>query len=306
MENLSVKSREKVNSRNKKSLNMKVIKPYMYIIPMGVILLSFYVIPILMSIFFSFTKYNIMTPPEFIGLDNYKRLLTDKMLMESIKNTLKFAVVVVPTQTVLALIMAVWITNKGKSKIASFAKVVLFIPVLSSMSLIGMVWKSLLNGNTSPISQIMSLIGINASNLLGDSKTAIFTLMAIAIWKNVGYFMVIYISGIMNLPKECYESSRVDGATKIQEFLKITIPLLKTTTIMIVFLGVIWSLQSFDLVYTLTGGGPGMSTMTIGMHAYNLNFKSFNSGYAMSVANILFLLIAIASILQKKLLKKNN
>lgn len=290
----------------KKRIKRLSIKPYLYILPLAVILVSFYVIPILMSFYFSFTKYNIMTPAKFIGFENYQKLFLDKVFKTSVINTIKFSIVVVPIQTFLALILAVWITNKGNSKVASFAKASLFIPVLSSMVLIGMVWRALLNGDTSIISKLLLVFGIKSSQLLGNSDTALPTLMAISIWKNVGYFMVIYISAIMNLPKNCYEVSKVDGATKIQEFTKITIPLLKPTTIMVVFLGVIWSLQAFDLIYTVTGGGPGTSTMTIVMHAYNLNFKNFNSGYAMAVANILFLLISVASILQSKFIERNK
>lgn len=294
-------------SNSKPYLKKKInINPYLYILPLFIILFTFYVLPILMSVYFSFTKYNIVQPATFVGLENYKRLLEDKTLIISIKNTLKFAIIVVPIQTFLSLTFAVWITSKGKSKIASFAKMALFIPVLSSMAIIGTIWKILLNGDLGFINDILLTIGLDASNLLGNSKTALYTLMGIAIWKNVGYFTVIYISAIMNLPKECYEVSKVDGASSMYQFKRITIPLLKPTTIMVVFLGVIWSLQVFDLVYTLTGGGPGMSTMTIVMHAYNLNFKNFNSGYAMAVANILFLIIAIASIVQQKLLKKDK
>lgn len=290
----------------KKRIKRLSIKPYLYILPLAVILVSFYFIPILMSFYFSFTKYNIMTPAKFIGFENYQKLFSDKVFRTSVINTIKFSIVVVPIQTFLALILAVWITNKGNSRLASFAKASLFIPVLSSMVLIGMVWRALLNGDTSIISKLLLVFGIKSSQLLGNSDTALPTLMAISIWKNVGYFMVIYISAIMNLPKNCYEVSKVDGATKIQEFTKITIPLLKPTTIMVVFLGVIWSLQAFDLIYTVTGGGPGTSTMTIVMHAYNLNFKNFNSGYAMAVANILFLLISVASILQSKFIERNK
>lgn len=302
MDNLC-KQCESVPKKKIKKLN---IKAYVYILPLAIILVSFYVIPIIMSFYFSFTKYNIMTPAEFIGFENYQKLLSDKVFKVSVINTIKFSAVVVPVQTFLALSLAVWITNKGKSKVASFAKASLFIPVLSSMVLIGMVWRALLNGDTSIISNILLLFGIKSSQLLGNSDTALPTLMAISIWKNVGYFMVIYISAIMNLPKSCYEVSKVDGATKIQEFIKITIPLLRPTTIMVVFLGIIWSLQAFDLIYTVTGGGPGISTMTIVMHAYNLNFKSFNSGYAMAVANVLFLLIAVASIIQSKFIERNK
>lgn len=299
---------KKSSIKNKKTLKkyLKSIFPYGYILPIGIIIVAFSVLPIIMSIFFSFTKYNIMQPPEFIGLENYKSLFTDKALMESIKNTIRFSVVTVPIQTILSLLLATWVVRGTSGRISNIVKGAFFIPVLSSMVLIGMVWKSLLNGDASPINQFLSLFGVNAANWLGSSKTALNTLMMIAVWKNVGYFMVLYIAALMDIPNSYYEAAKVDGSSTWRVLKDITVPLLKPTTIMIVFLGIIRSLQVFDLVYTLTGGGPGMSTMTVVMHAYNLNFKSFNSGYAMAVANVLFLIIAIISILQKTLLKRDK
>lgn len=299
---------KKSSIKNKKTLKkyLNSIFPYGYILPIGIIIVAFSVLPIIMSIFFSFTKYNIMQPPEFIGLENYKSLFTDKALMESIKNTIRFSVVTVPIQTILSLLLATWVVRGTSGRISNIVKGAFFIPVLSSMVLIGMVWKSLLNGDASPINQFLSLFGVNAANWLGSSKTALNTLMMIAVWKNVGYFMVLYIAALMDIPNSYYEAAKVDGSSTWRVLKDITVPLLKPTTIMIVFLGIIRSLQVFDLVYTLTGGAPGMSTMTVVMHAYNLNFKSFNSGYAMAVANVLFLIIAIISILQKTLLKRDK
>lgn len=285
-----------------KNYNNK-FKAYLYVLPLGILLISFYVVPIIMSMYFGFTKYNIMAPASFIGLKNYEMLLKDKTLKIAIWNTVKFAIFVVPIQTTLALIIANWVTSWKENKVAKFVKGVIFIPVISSMVLIGIVWRILLNGETSLINQIISLVGIPAQNFLGNKNLALPTLMAIYIWKNTGYFIVIYISALMDIPKTYYEASQVDGASKLEQFKRITLPILKPTTVMVVFLGIIWSLQVFDLVYTLTGGGPGMATMTIVMHAYNLNFKQFNSGYAMAVANVLFFIIALLSIIQKKLIK---
>lgn len=285
-----------------KNYNNK-FKPYLYVLPLGILLISFYVVPIIMSMYFSFTKYNIMAPASFIGLKNYEMILKDKTLKTAIWNTLKFAIFVVPIQTTLALVIANWVTSWKENKAAKFVKAVIFIPVISSMVLIGIVWRILLNGETSLINQIIGLVGIPAQNFLGNKNLALPTLMAIYIWKNTGYFIVIYISALMDIPKTYYEASQVDGANRLEQFKKITLPILKPTTVMVIFLGIIWSLQVFDLVYTLTGGGPGMATMTIVMHAYNLNFKQFNSGYAMAVANVLFFIIALLSIIQKKLIK---
>lgn len=291
----------KVISKNE---NFIKVKPYGYILPLGILLFSFYVLPILMSIYFSFTKYNIMTTSEFIGLENYRKLFNDRTFYISIWNTLKFAFFVVPIQTVLAMILAVWINSRKKSFIGKFAKAVIFVPVIASMISVGVVWKIILSGSTAPINQLLGFFSLGPYNFLGDIKLSLYTLMAISIWKNVGYFMVIYTAALMDIPESYYEAARVDGADKFQQFKSITLPLLKPATVMIVFLGTIWSLQVFDLVYYMTGGGPGNSTMTLVMYAYNLNFKNFNSGYAMAVANILFLIIVIITLLQKRFLSE--
>ncbi|WP_242971964.1 carbohydrate ABC transporter permease [Haloimpatiens massiliensis] len=292
-------------NKNKK-ISLSKLKPYGYIMPLGIILFSFYIIPIIMSIYFSFTKYNIMTPAVFTGMDNYKRLFQDKVFIDAVKNTIMVTLVVVPIQTILSLLMAVWLVGKKESKLAKFVRGVVFIPVISSMILIGIVWRVMLNSDMSPINYIMSRLFNVSANWLGNPKTALPTLMVISIWKNIGYFIVIYIAALMDIPSNYYEASKVDGANKLQEFFHITLPLLKPTTIMVVFLGTIWSFQIFDLVYTLTGGGPGTTTMTLVMHIYNLSFKEFNAGYAMTVANILFLIIAMMSILQRKFLRREE
>ncbi|KDR95822.1 multiple sugar transport system permease protein [Peptoclostridium litorale DSM 5388] len=290
----------------KKSAWLKKFGAYGYILPIGLLLTSFYVIPIIMSIVLSFTKYNIMTSPKYIGFSNYTSLLKDRMFLASLKNTLLFTAVVVPVQTFLSLMMAVWLTGRKKSKIAEILKGVMFIPVISSMVLIGIVWRILLNGDFSPLNYLFTLAGMTPPSWLGSTNLALPTMMMIAVWKNVGYFMVIYIAGIMDIPRSYYEAANVDGASKWHEFWHITLPLLKPSTILVVFLGCIWSFQIFDLVYTLTGGGPGMATMTLVLHIYNVSFKQFNTGYAMAVANVLFFIIALISILQRKFLRKDQ
>ncbi|MEF9951908.1 MAG: sugar ABC transporter permease [Clostridium sp.] len=289
----------------KNKLTLKKLSPYGYILPIGIILFSFYVIPMIMSIYFGFTQYNGNTPSQFIGLENYKDLLTDSMFKDSLKNTLIFSAVSVPLQTLLALVFAVWLTSK-QSKLHNFVKGVIFIPVISSMILIGIIWKVFLNSDSSPLNLIFELFGGTAPSWLGDPRLTLFTLIAISIWKNVGYFVVIYVAGIMDIDRNVYEAARLDGAGKLREFKDITLPLLKPTSIMVVFLGIIWSFQTFELVYYMTGGGPGTRSMTLVLDIYNLAFKQFNVGYAMAVANVLLLIVAIISILQKTLLKKDK
>lgn len=285
--------------KKRKFIKLSNFSGYAYIFPLAIILISFYVLPILMSFILSFTKYNIMKAPVFIGLKNYSKLFTDKTFLKALKNTFLFMLVVVPLQTGGAVIMAVWLTRWKKNILARFVKTVMFIPVISSMILISIVWRILLNGDTSPLNIIVGWFGLSP-DWLGDMRIVLFTLMGISVWKNIGYFMVIYIAGLMAIPSSYYEAAQVDGANDFQQFFKITMPLLKHTTVLVVFLGVIWSFQVFDLVYSLTGGGPGNATVTMVYHIFNLNFKQFNTGYAMAIANVLFFINALLAIIQKK------
>lgn len=281
-------------------------KPYGFIGPLSLILFTFYVVPILLSLYFSFTDYNIIKDPNFIGISNYRTLLEDKVFRASLKNTFIFTLGVVPAQTIISLIMASWLVSRGKSRLTEFVKGAMFIPVISSMVLVSIVWRILLNGEGSPLNMILSILNITQPNWLGDSSIVLFVLMGITVWKNTGYFMILYIAGLMEIPQNYKEAARVDGAGGMRVFYHITLPLLVPTTIMVVFLGIVWSLQTFDLIYTLTGGGPGNASTTLVLHIYNNAFKNFNAGYAMTMANILLFFSAVAAILQKKLLKRER
>lgn len=281
-------------------------RPYIFIGPLSLLLFTFYVIPIFLSIYFSFTDYNIIKKPEFIGISNYKDLLLDKTFRASLKNTFLFTLGVVPAQTIFSLFMASWLVSRGKSRLTEFVKGAMFVPVISSMVLVSIVWRILLNGESSPLNMILNILNITQPNWLGDSSIVLFVLMGITVWKNTGYFMILYIAGLMEIPKNYTEAAKVDGAGRWSIFYHITLPLLKPTTIMVVFLGMVWSLQTFDLIYTLTGGGPGNSSMTLVLHIYNNAFKNLNAGYAMTIANILLFFSALAAIVQKRFLKKDK
>lgn len=288
----------------KESLNK--VTPYTFILPITILIVSFYIIPVLLSIYFSFTDYNIIKLPNFIGLDNYYKLLKDTTFKTSIKNTLFFTLGVVPTQSFLALIMAYSLLNKKKSFLASFVKGAMFIPVISSMVLISIVWRILLNGEASPLNMLITFLNFDRPNWLGDPHLVLPILMLITVWKNTGYFMVLYIAGLMDIPTTAIEAATIDGASKKDIFFYIILPLLKPTTLVVVFLGVVWSLQTFDLIYNLTGGGPGNSSMTLVLHIYNNAFKNFNTGYAMTISNILLLTAGSITALQKGLLNRDK
>lgn len=282
----------------------QVFAAYGYIAPIALILLVFLGVSVTMSIILSFTKYNILTPPQFNGLDNYTRMLTDKKFMKALINTLKIMIYVVPLQTVTAIGVGVLIAARKNTWLGKLANIVIFIPVLSSNAVVGTIWKAILNGHVGVVEKIFAVFGIDCSMLLGDAATALLTVAMVSVWKNMGYYAVLYISALISIPDSYYEAAKVDGAGRWARFRYITLPMLKPTTIMTIFLGITTSLQCFDIIYNLTGGGPAMGTTTLVFYAYDLCYKSARAGYAMSVSNMLFVLILITAVAQRKLMKR--
>lgn len=272
---------------------------YLYILPSFALIMLFSVIPIFMTAYFSFCDYNIIQSPQFIGLSNYIRMLKDPFIRSSIQNTLVYTVMTVPLQTILSLIIAQVIASVFRNRFGRMVKSCLFIPVISSAILVGTLWSFLLQTDGGTINTILGWLHIPAVNWLGTTQTSLVSIAVVSIWKNVGYFLVIYYAGIMDIPSSYYEAAQVDGATFLQCFRYITIPCLKPITFLVVTLGTIWSFQVFDIVYTMTGGGPGTSTVTLVLTIYKSAFKDYSMGYASAVATLLFGIIVIVTLVQK-------
>lgn len=288
----------------KKSGVLSKIMPYAYIAPISVILFTFVFCSLIVAVVFSFTRYNIITPAEFNGLFNYQKLFRDEKLRLCIFNTLKISLLVVPLQIVVSTLLAALIASRKNSLLAKVAKGALFIPVLSSSAVVGTVWKAILNGRSPAVQAVFGIFGIDPSMLLGSSTAAIITLSMIIVWKGMGYYMILALSSLMAIPESYYEAARVDGATTIQLFTKITLPLLKPALILNTFLALTSSMQVFDIIYTMTGGGPSMSTTTLAMYAYQLTFKGSKAGYAMTVSNVLMVLVLGIVLLQQRFMKR--
>lgn len=234
-----------------------MIQGYIYILPSLFFMVCFCLLPIFMSTYFSLTDYDIMTKADFIGLENYKKVFSDKYVVDALKNTFIYVIVTVPVQTFLALVFAAFLADKMQNIVGNFLRSAMFIPVIASSVTAGAIWRTIFGTDGGIINTILGLFGVGEINWLGSSKTALICVCVVAIWKNVGYFLVIYYAGIMGLSPELYEAAKVDGATSIQSFFKITMPLLKPINYLVITLGIIWSFQVFDLSYTMTNGGPG-------------------------------------------------
>ena len=288
-----------------KLLKREGVQGFLYILPSLILILVFSVIPIFMSLFFSFTKYNVLQSPVLVGLANYERIFKDKFIFAAIQNTLAYVILTVPVQTILSLLFASVIAEFFRNRFGYFVKSVVFIPVIASAVLIGTVWFTILSPR-GVLNTMLNVIGLKSVNWLGSKSTVLLSIAIISIWKNVGYFLVIYYAGIMDIPDSIFEAAKVDGANSVQKFLHITIPSLTNVNYLVITLRTIWSFQVFDLVHTMTGGGPGTSTSTLVLSIYNAAFKEYNMGYATAIAMLMLLIMMLISYLEKKILTKGE
>lgn len=277
-----------------------------YIAPSFILMVIFNVIPIFVSLYLSFCKYNMVGAPQWIGLDNFRKLSSNKALGDALINTVKYVLITVPVQTILALLIAAFIADRLKNRYGSFLRSVIFIPVIVSLIASATVWGIMYKTNGGLLNQLLGLFGLPTVNFLGSKQTSLASVAAVAVWKNTGYYMVIYYAGIMNVSPEIHEASVVDGAKASQRFWYITLPMLKPITYMIVTLGIIGSFQVFDLVYKMTGGGPGRATYTVAYMIYTYAFQDKRIGYACALAVGLLVVILVIHLLQTLLFKEKD
>lgn len=258
------------------------------------------IIPIVFSLVISFSEWNFLDGVggiRFIGFDHYINMWSDKWFTDSLKNNLIFAVVTVPVTMVLSLLTALAL-NKGvffKSPI----RLLIFMPYVSSIVAVSIVWGTLYNPSMGPINAFLSSIGIaNPPGWLASMEWALPAIMIMTIWANIGYNMIIYLAGLQGIPKDLYEAARIDGAGAFRTFRNITIPLLSPTTFFVLITNIIQSFQVFIAIFVMTEGGPGTSTTVLTYYAYRTGFDFYKMGYASAMAWVLFVIIFIITALQ--------
>lgn len=273
----------------------------LYLLPSLTLLVAFVLIPIVMSFYFSFTNYSVLDEGDWVGGANYLRLLQDPEFHAALWHTVVYTAIAVPLQTVFSFGLAAILARRFRNRLGGLVRSVLFIPVLSSLVVIGVVWRLLLGTDEGAINRFLAFFGLPHINWLGNPDLALLVIALVAVWQNVGYFLVIFYAGILAVPAELYEAASIDGAKGLQQFFFITVPSLKPVTLLVVILGTIWSFQVFDLIYVMTGGGPGGATTTIVMGIYRAGFQNFQMGYASAMAMVLFAIVLIISFIQWRL-----
>lgn len=281
------------------------LEGYSFILPGTLLLIIFSFVPIAITVYLSFQKYNGLSAPQWVGLANYIKAFKDYAVTESFRNTLLFTLVTVPVQTGVALGVAALLASRYRNKFGEFVRGALFIPVLCSATLVGSVFFYVFAATDDSIANtILSWFGIAKINWLGSTDTALWVVIFVSIWKSVGYFIVIFYAGIMDIPVSLYEVSQIDGASRWEQFIYITIPNLRNVLYMVITISIIWSLQFFDITYAMTKGGPGYATSSLVYVVYKEGFTYFNMGYASAVAVLLAILIAVFTAIQRAVMKE--
>lgn len=285
----------KMNSVKKKRIVRKNMWCWVFMLPTLLLYILFQGYPIITSAWYSMLDWSGMTMnATFVGLQNFKELLADPLFKNSVVNSFKYMIFSVPIQLILSLVIAYILTSIIR-KGATVFRTMYFIPVITTASIVGIIMIFIFGG-TGPINQVLALLGIDTINFLGDEKTALFTVVLIGIWKDLGTYMIYWIAALQSVSQDVYEAAKIDGAGKFRTFTDVVFPLILPIGGVITVLCVIGSLKVFDIVQTMTNGGPYFATDVVATFVYRTAYSSTAGsprlGYA-SAAALLFGLMVV-------------
>jgi multiple sugar transport system permease protein len=271
-----------------------IVEAYLFLTPNILGFLVFILFPLVAAFAISLFNWSLLTPPTFIGLGNYIRLLTqDPVFRRVLLNTLYFVFGYVPLNIVISLGLALWLSGRIRAK--NLFRIIFFFPVMTPGVAVSLVWL-LMYDQSGVINWFLALIHIHGPNWVGSSVWAMPAVILMSLWYGFGYNMLVFAAGLQSIPSHFYEAAAIDGATRLRQFWNITIPLLSPSIFFALVMTLITSFQVFDQVFILTAGGPGASTTTLVLYTYQNGFSYFRMGYAASVSSILFMLIMVVTI----------
>lgn len=275
-----------------------------FLLPHLILFLAFMLIPVIASFILSFTSWDMISQIEWVGFGNYVELFNDEIFIEVFWNTIYFTAVSVPVGIFISLILAVALNQKIRG--IKFYRVAYFLPVISSMVAVAIIWQWIYNPEYGFLNFMLGIVGIDGPNWLSSQSWSMPAVIVTSIWKGLGFNMLIFLAGLQGIPDSYYEAAELDGASTWAKFRFITVPLLSPTTFFITIMAVINSFQVFDTVYLMTGGGPGRSTSVLVHYLYQNGFEYFRMGYASAMAYVLFFLVFIITLIQFWRQKKNS
>ncbi|MBS4828472.1 MAG: carbohydrate ABC transporter permease [Eisenbergiella sp.] len=273
----------------------------LFVAPPVILFLAFTLIPMIMAVGMSFTKYDVINPPTFAGLNNFRKLLHDEFFWIAMKNTCVYTLLYVPLGLLLSLGAALFLNSN--QKLVGLFRTLFYLPVLSSTVATATLWFWILNPQMGLLNGILKIFGVSPKAWLYDSSLAMISIVMMSLWAGFGGNMMIFLAGLKGISPVYYEAAKIEGATRFQMFTKITMPSITKTTFLVSTMLIIGTFQVFDQAYVLTKGGPGNATITLVYYIYNSGFKNLDMGYASSMSLVLFVIILLMTLLNTKINK---
>ena len=282
----------------RRAINKEAMVGYSFVLPALLLFAVFIFASMIYAFWISLQQWDILSPPKYIGGDNYQTLFRDPVFRSSIWNTLYFTIGSVPICIVISLALAILLNQRIRFRY--LFRSALFMPVVTSLVAVGLLWRFMFATEYGVINYLLSLLGLPTQSWLVNPKLAMPAVIVADVWRHVGYNMVIFLAGLQSIPEHLYEAAAIDGSNKWASFWRITLPLLRPTTLFVVIISIINSFRSFELIYTMTGGGPGYDTMVLVLYLYREAFQLHRMGVASAAAYILFVILMVLTILQMR------
>jgi multiple sugar transport system permease protein len=282
---------------NKAQVRRNTLIGWSFILPnfLGFALLT--LVPVAATFFIAFTDWDSYSTPELVGLDNFERLLTDKNFRVALLNTLYYAAGHIPLTLVVSLLLALALNRKMRG--INFFRTAAFFPYITSIVAVAVVWNMLFNPTEGPVNQLLVQLGVdNPPGWTSSPDWAMPAVIITSVWRDMGYYMILFLAGLQTIPPELYEAAKVDGASAWQRFRNVTVPCLRPTTFFVLMMLTIGSFKIFDLVVVMTDGGPGRSTLVLSQLIYREGITNGRFGYSSAISLVLFVLVLSITILQ--------
>lgn len=278
--------------------------PYVFIAPNLALFSVFVFFPLVYAAYISLHEWSLIDTPTYVGAKNYGRLFNDPQFWQSLQNTVIFSVVTVPTSLFLGLVVAIGLNRELATR--TLLRSLYFLPVVVSSVATAVIAAWLFNDNYGVINELLKRAGAGPVAWLSTPRWALPSIILTTLWVRIGFCMVVYLAALQSISPSYYEAARIDGATRLQLFRYVTWPLLRPTTFLLLILNVIYSFQVFDLIFVMTGGGPGFSTTMIVQYIYQQAFAASEMGYASAMGMVLFVLILLFTLVQWRINRRTE
>lgn len=284
--------------------NQRSVIPYIFIAPNLVVFSVFMFYPILYAVYISFHSWSLIGTPEFIGTDNYVQMAKDPQFWRALRNTVVYAAGTVPSSIALGLAVALLLNRNLPFR--TLLRSVFFLPVIISGVVTALIAGWIFNESYGIANAILTSVGLDRIHWLSSPTWAMPTVIITTLWIRVGFNMVVYLAGLQSIPRLYYEAAQIDGASGWRQFRDVTWPLLAPTTFFLLVMNVIYSFQAFDLIFVMTGGGPGFSTTLLVVYIFQAAFQTSEMGYASAMGIVLFVLMLVFTIVQWRISRQGG